>query len=43
MKLRLFFILHPSAFILPLDSPPTPSVILVLNKQGLDSIVVGRP
>jgi hypothetical protein len=26
-----------------LDSPPTLSVILVLNKQGLDSIVVGVP
>ncbi len=34
---------HPSAFTLPLDSPPATSVILVLNKQGLDSAVVGRP
>jgi hypothetical protein len=51
MKNSLPFIPHPSDFILPvilpvilsLDSPPTPSVILVLNKQGLDSIVVGTP
>jgi hypothetical protein len=47
MKNSLNFILHISAFILPvilsLDSPPTPSVILVLNKQGLDFIVVGAP
>jgi hypothetical protein len=43
MNKSLTFILHPSAFILPLDLPPTPSVILVLNKQGLDSFVVGAP
>src|SRR5919107_4010865 len=32
-----------SSFIIPLDSPPTPSVILDWSKQGLDAIAVGRP
>src|SRR4051812_41528680 len=43
MKGRLYFILHPSAFILPLDSPPTPSVILDLNKRASIFIRRGRP
>jgi hypothetical protein len=37
------FSVQSSAFRVFLDSPPTFSVILVLNKQGLDSIVVGAP